>query len=1110
MMLTIPVRALTLTYIVLITLMWFVAPTHAQERQLPSKERRDAMERATRGSDRPIAAPIPKVDGILADWLARNDVERVSVLLYLADQPVYRLRPELERRHAFRRFVLEDNTARAMQRGDARSVATAREAEATFTLEFRRELLRANRQEAEPIRRSVSATLRQLGGRDIRELDILNMLSADVPREAIEALSADPRITEIGLNQKSEFQLITSVPALGATAFWNAGYIGTGESVLVTDSGIKADHPVFSGRVIAGVFLDGNSSCSTAERSTPADFNGHGTHVAGIIASAGSAAFPYHFGVAPGLSSIYSAKISCGAGGNSFSIDTLTAVESALFWTPISVVNNSNGGPTNLDDDVFSRRIDEIVDLYDLTWVNAAGNAGPNGYTIYSPGTAYNVISVGAVDTQGTTNRAFARIADFSSRGPTFGGRFKPDLVAPGANIVSAAHNSNGFVSISGTSMAAPHIAGAAVLLRQRGVRDRLKIKAVLINTTDTSGWDQASGWGYANLNRAATQADLTLTGNLPTTIGSVALFKGTLGAGTPLFGTLVWNRWVRSALSYLRDLDFRAYRQTDGTVLDASTYTKQNVEQIAVGPQATSTPVVIKVSAFNQGPGFTEPFAIALSAAGFQPASGMLLATNCTVPPSAAPSGQFQVSCTFRNDGDLPAFTAGFFAGFAGGAVQVSNALGLLGPGQSAVRTFQLAAPSAIGSATVAVSFGGSGYGVDATAQDAFYPIQISSGQGTLSLSTSTDAAPMAGSAGRTVAVTASSGFSWSASTAANWITITGGNSGIGNGTVTYAVAPNPGSGSRIGVINIGAQALTVTQTGPSPVASGPLAGSGASNVFTFRFTHPNGFNQLDVVNALINRFLDGDRACYIAYSRPASTLYLVNDNGPGSGISAGLALGGSGSVSNSQCTVYAAGSSAVGSGNTLTLNLNIQFKTAFAGSRVIYLAARDGSGGNSGWFTQGAWTIPGATVTYPLSGPVSPATGTTASSVISFSFDDQSNANNLKTVWALMNTAIDGRQACYIAYYAPGNSLYLYPDNGDGSQATNIVLTGTNTIENSHCRINAAGSSVTRIGQRLTLNLNLQFKSRFTGSRGIWTAAQTLTDVTSPWTALGNWLVP
>ncbi len=380
-----------------------------------------------------------------------------------------------------------------------------------------------------------------------------------------------------------------------------------------------------------------------------------------------------------------------------------------------------------------------------------------------------------------------------------------------------------------------------------------------------------------------------------------------------------------------------------------------------------------------------------------------------------------------------------------------------------------------------------------------------------TFDISKTTDAVPMGGVAGRTVTVAAIAGLNWTASSTASWITVTGGSSGSGNGTVTYMVQPNSTVMARTGTIAINDLELTITQAGPTPVATGPLAGSGASNLFTFRFTHPEDYSKLDVVNALINQYMDGDRACYIAYSQPLQVLYLVNDGGPGSGLSPGLPLGsGSGSVSNSQCTVNGSGSSATGMGNTLTLTLDIQFAPAFAGSRVVYLAARDQSGGNSGWFTQGAWTVPGAVVTYPLSTGVSPATGTTATTVISYTFDDQTSAYNLKTVWALLNTSIDGRRACYVAYYAPGNRLYLYPDNGDGLQATNIALTGGNTIENSQCKISATGSSVTRSGQRLTLNLNVQFKSAFTGSRGIWTASQTMTDVVGPWTALGNWLVP
>ena len=111
-------------------------------------------------------------------------------------------------------------------------------------------------------------------------------------------------------------------------------------------------------------------------------------------------------------------------------------------------------------------------------------------------------------------------------------------------------------------------------------------------------------------------------------------------------------------------------------------------------------------------------------------------------------------------------------------------------------------------------------------------------------------------------------------------------------------------------------------------------------------------------MVNILINSSLDGRQACYLAYSRPAGVLYLVNDSG--TGLLPGLALNGSGTVANGQCTVNAAGSSAAGSGDTLTLALNLSFTAVSAGNRVIYLAARDAAEvHNSGWQSMGCWTV-------------------------------------------------------------------------------------------------------------------------------------------------------
>jgi hypothetical protein len=110
--------------------------------------------------------------------------------------------------------------------------------------------------------------------------------------------------------------------------------------------------------------------------------------------------------------------------------------------------------------------------------------------------------------------------------------------------------------------------------------------------------------------------------------------------------------------------------------------------------------------------------------------------------------------------------------------------------------------------------------------------------------------------------------------------------------------------------------------------------------------------------MNILVNDWLNGDHACYLAYAQGNNTLYLIND--AGDGYAGSLELNGSGTLGNSQCTINGAGSSAGGSGNTLTLTLNMSFGGTFAGNRAFYLAARDVVEHNSGWQASGSWTVP------------------------------------------------------------------------------------------------------------------------------------------------------
>jgi len=143
---------------------------------------------------------------------------------------------------------------------------------------------------------------------------------------------------------------------------------------------------------------------------------------------------------------------------------------------------------------------------------------------------------------------------------------------------------------------------------------------------------------------------------------------------------------------------------------------------------------------------------------------------------------------------------------------------------------------------------------------------------------------------------------------------------------------------------------------TSPSVTSLTPARGAGLSQVFSFTFTDNLGWQNLNVVNILINSALDGNQSCYLAYSGPAGQLYLVPD--AGTGLLPGLTLNGSGSVSNHQCTVNGVASSVAGSGNTLTLNLSISFSSSFLRDSIVYLAARDMQGNNTGWQTMGTWS--------------------------------------------------------------------------------------------------------------------------------------------------------
>src|SRR6202041_1986223 len=125
------------------------------------------------------------------------------------------------------------------------------------------------------------------------------------------------------------------------------------------------------------------------------------------------------------------------------------------------------------------------------------------------------------------------------------------------------------------------------------------------------------------------------------------------------------------------------------------------------------------------------------------------------------------------------------------------------------------------------------------------------------------------------------------------------------------------------------------------APVSIAPGSGSGLTQAFTFSFNDPAGYADLSVADILIGSYLDAIGACYVALVPSSATsgyVYLIDDAGDGGYVSGTpMLLPSGGSLSNSQCTVDASGSSVSGSGDTLSLTLNITFAPAFAGNKVF-----------------------------------------------------------------------------------------------------------------------------------------------------------------------------
>jgi hypothetical protein len=270
-------------------------------------------------------------------------------------------------------------------------------------------------------------------------------------------------------------------------------------------------------------------------------------------------------------------------------------------------------------------------------------------------------------------------------------------------------------------------------------------------------------------------------------------------------------------------------------------------------------------------------------------------------------------------------------------------------------------------------------------------------------------------------------------------------------------------------------------------------------------------GYQDLGVLNILINNFLDGRHACYLAYSQPANTLLLIDDVGDAGGPFAGAGvLNTAGSIQNSQCIVSWTGAAVSHSGNNLTLTLNIQLTTAFAGNKVIYTAARSVAESNSGWYPLGVAVAPGATqlTTTAVVGMV-PSGGTgQAGTTFTFTFSDSKGSSDLGVMDILINKFLDGGSACYIAVVQPANLLVLLNDAGSGQMVQSLASAGS--VSNSQCTVSWAANPISGLGNNFSVMLTIGFTQAFSGNRVFYLAARDVNGGNNTdWQASGTWNV-
>lgn len=273
---------------------------------------------------------------------------------------------------------------------------------------------------------------------------------------------------------------------------WEGKFTGKGVTIAFLDTGICKTSD-FDNRILCFKDIVNNKSKSY-------DDNGHGVHISGIACGSGKSSFGKYKGIAPNANIVMIKTLDNEGSGNGS--DVLAGIQ----WIydnhkkyNIRIVNMSIGTTESGKSDPLVAAVEKLWDN-GIVVVTAAGNNGPEPYTISSPGTSKKVITVGSSDD--SENKTLKK--NYSSRGPTRECIIKPDILAPGSNITSCMCDDGQYKSLSGTSMSTPIVSGAIALLLEKNpdltpddVKYMLKLSADNLNQPSNR-----QGWGLLNIKK--------------------------------------------------------------------------------------------------------------------------------------------------------------------------------------------------------------------------------------------------------------------------------------------------------------------------------------------------------------------------------------------------------------------------------------------------------------------------------------------------------------------------------------------------------------------------------------------------------------------------------